>query len=309
MPNTLVHIALQGGPALVASRGRADLRWVLAGCVVPDVPWMARRAVLRLVDGIDPLMVTAYAFVQSSLVFALVLAGLLACFATRPIRAFAVVGLSSLAHLLLDATQIKLGNGVHLLAPFDWTLIRFDLAWPEAPVFHALSLVGVVLGCWLLVRGRYTRETRIPRPMVVMAAAVLAGAYLLGPWYWLDGPRRVNDLSIATLADPARHVGEEIALDRAALERGPDGPVVRAHDGQWFEVAGLALSPPARISLRGTLTAPGRIEVITVHVHHPWFREIASLVGLALLAAIWARGLVHEARAGNGGSARHLRPR
>ena len=47
VPNTLVHFAAQGA----ASHGlwrRLDPRWVYLGCLLPDLPWILRRAVVGL---------------------------------------------------------------------------------------------------------------------------------------------------------------------------------------------------------------------------------------------------------------------
>ena len=45
MPNTLVHFAAQGGASHALWR-RLDPRFVYLGCLLPDLPWILRRAVV-----------------------------------------------------------------------------------------------------------------------------------------------------------------------------------------------------------------------------------------------------------------------
>ena len=51
MPNTLAHLGVQ---ALVTRTllPRAELRWIALGCVIPDLPWIAQRALRTLFDGV-----------------------------------------------------------------------------------------------------------------------------------------------------------------------------------------------------------------------------------------------------------------
>ena len=73
-----------------------------------------------------------YCIVQASLFGCLLLSGALASVSSRPWRVFAILGLGSLMHLLLDATQAKWASAVHLLAPISWRSLRLD---------HAKSLI------------------------------------------------------------------------------------------------------------------------------------------------------------------------
>ena len=47
MPNTLVHFGAQGA-ASHALRRRLDPRFVHLGCLLPDLPWILRRAIVGL---------------------------------------------------------------------------------------------------------------------------------------------------------------------------------------------------------------------------------------------------------------------
>ena len=144
MPSTLGHIAVQGlltRPAFP----RLAARWILLGAVLPDLPWILKRITLVAIPSIDPYDARLYFLIQASLVFCLLLAGALAALSRRPRLVFSCLAVSSLLHLLTDATQIKWGVGVHLLAPVSWEPLKLGLFWPESLPSILLTLVGLVV--------------------------------------------------------------------------------------------------------------------------------------------------------------------
>ena len=106
MPNTLAHIGLQAIVTRAVFRG-ADLKWVYLGVVIPDLPWILRRAEGVFLPNISAYDARLYATVQSTLVLSLVLCAALACFPIRWRAVFAILALGSLMHLLLDSLQEK----------------------------------------------------------------------------------------------------------------------------------------------------------------------------------------------------------
>ena len=82
MPNTLAHFAVQGPLTQLALR-QADARWVVIGCVVPDIPWILRRAIGSLGLPVDPYSLRLYAIVLSSLLFCLIVSALIAALSVR----------------------------------------------------------------------------------------------------------------------------------------------------------------------------------------------------------------------------------
>jgi hypothetical protein len=139
VPNTLVHLGIQGlGNRLVSSR--IDLKWVFLGCIIPDLPWIFRRAFIALVPGIDFYDVTLYAAVQASLLFCVLLSAVFALLSAKPRVVFGILAVNALIHLLLDTIEIKWGNGVFLLAPLTWQLLSFGWVWPDSVLITILSL-------------------------------------------------------------------------------------------------------------------------------------------------------------------------
>ena len=145
MPNTLVHFAAQGAASRSLWR-RLDPRWIYLGCLLPDVPWIARRVAAVLALPVDPIDLRLYAMAQASLAGTLLLCAAFAAVAAQPRLALAVLAFNALLHLLLDACEVKWGNGVHLFAPFSWRMTSFDLVEGEGTMILALSFGGALIG-------------------------------------------------------------------------------------------------------------------------------------------------------------------
>ena len=126
MPNTLGHIGVQGVVTRLVFRD-ADSRWLLTGCILPDLPWIFQRAAVAAVPSLDLIDLRLYCVGQATLAGGLLLAGVLAALSRRPRVVFGVLGLNVILHLLLDACQRKWGGGVHLLAPLSWQDLRIGL--------------------------------------------------------------------------------------------------------------------------------------------------------------------------------------
>ncbi|ARA94399.1 hypothetical protein AWN76_015400 [Rhodothermaceae bacterium RA] len=284
MPNLLVHLGVQGALSSVAVRD-VDLKWVYAGAVVPDVPWIVQRAVLTLAPEVDPYALRYYVDVQASLIVSLLCAGALAMLAAAPRRVAVVMGFNVGLHLILDALQIKWGNGVHLLAPFSWELVNWGMFWPESPLNVVLTLGGLLFVI-LTARRAVRRGVPLQKPdrRRAVAFGVLAGAYLLLPLWWLDGPREANVHDLETLREPGRRPGQYVEFDRkSCVPLDAEACLLLG----TFRAEGLPLEREARVSVRGVFVDTETIRVLEAHVHHPWFRDVASYLGLLAVMLIW----------------------
>ena len=72
MPNTLAHFGIQGVATRMIIRN-ADLKWIIFGTIIPDIPWITNRILLTIVPSIDPINLRVYVIAQSSLFFCLIL--------------------------------------------------------------------------------------------------------------------------------------------------------------------------------------------------------------------------------------------
>lgn len=291
MPNSLAHFGGQGPLARLID-ARVDAKWILLGCVLPDVPWIARRAVTAVAGGfVDPVALRLYGIVQASLAFSLILAGILALLSARPKPVFGVLTLGALLHLLLDAAQTKWGNGVHFLAPISWEMINFGWFWPESVVTGALTVGGLGYVAWEWLRRR--REPRIPLAPTrrnMLAAVTLALLYLAAPPVFFDDVMASGshhlDVLVGETGEPGRHLGLDRVGYSPADEGGGSGGRVSVPGGEMRAVGHLP-SREATVSLRGRLMSPRTVWVSEYHVHTPYFRTVSSVLGLVLLVAFW----------------------
>ena len=293
MPNTLVHFAAQGA----ASRGvwpRLDARWIYLGCLLPDLPWILRRAVVALGLPIDPFDLRLYTMALASLAGTLLLCAAIAAATAAPRLVVVVLGANALLHLLLDATEIKFGNGVHLAAPFSWRMTSFDLLPGESLVYGVLAVAGLLLVAWELTRPRNAIGL-VWTPPRLAASAVLLAAYIVFPLPFLGAIQASDSYSVKTLREVDARAGRTVRLDRTAFRATPDGGVVHLWTGEDVRATGERPAHDAVVSLEGTFLAPDVLRIDRLFVHRQ-NRDWPSYVALVMLALLWARPLLPERR-------------
>lgn len=287
MPNTLVHFAVQGA----ASRGvwRAfDPRWIYLGCLLPDVPWILRRLVVGFGLPVDAFDLRLYTMAQASLAGTLLLCAALAVLTAAPRIVFAVLGANALLHLLVDATELKFGNGVHLFAPVSWRMTSFDLLPGESPVYLVLAVAGALLVAWEIARPRGAGSRLALRPSRLAGAAALLVAYLVFPLPFLGAVEASGSYSVKTLREVEARPGRAVSLDRTAFLAAPSGGLVQLWTGERVRATGDLPDHDATVSLHGTFLAPDVLRVDRLFEHRE-DRDWPSYVALVLLAVLWAR--------------------
>ena len=304
MPNTLAHIGIQA----LASRTllpHADLRWVFAGCVAPDVPWIANRALATLWPGLDVFVMRPYWIAQASWLGSLWLCGALALLSAQPRRVFALLAGNAFAHLLLDALQTKWGNGVHLLAPFSWHTWNLGWFWPESAATWLLTALGAAAAVFALAevwrRGARWRRPRSLDRAHAFGAALLLAIYLSYPLLVSDAVMAADAHSLETLRHPAERAGREAGFDRVWLEITTPGEG-RLHvlGGEVLHATGALGQASGPVSARGRFVDARTIVLDEVHPHGTFPRALASYLGLAAVAAVVGVGWISERRAGAG---------
>jgi len=287
VPNTLVHFAVQG----TASRGlwqRLDPRWIYLGCLLPDVPWIVRRAVVGIGLPVDAFDLRLYTMAQASLAGTLLLCAALALVTAGPRLVLAVLGTNALLHLLVDATEMKFGNGVHLAAPLSWRMTSFDLLPGASPVYLVLAAAGALLGAWELTRPRNADLGFVLSPSRLVASAALLAAYFAFPLPFLGAVEASGSYSVRVLREVAARPGRTVSLDRTAFLATPAGGLVQLWTGERVRATGDVPSHDATVSLEGTFLAPDVLRVDRLFEHRR-DRDWPSYVALLLLAAVWAR--------------------
>ncbi len=285
MPNTLAHIAIQ------ATAGRALLRpgdfiWCLIGLIIPDVAWIFWRIALMLTNNWDPYSLKLYAIVQSSLFGSLLLCAAIAALAQKPARVFCILAVNSLAHLLLDATQIKWANGVLLGAPFTWELTQFGLFWPEDRLGDLLTLLGLLSCLYFTWKSRHIPLQgllNLSKLKVLLAGLFFLLYWATPPFLW-SGAIKADNHFVRTLSQVEARPGKVIELDRVSFRK--EGDLLQIHMllGDDLVAAASELPKSGAISIRGTFIDKHQIQITDYHLHRSGWRDGASILGLAWIA-------------------------
>jgi hypothetical protein len=295
VPNTLVHFAAQGAVSHALWR-RLDPRFLYLGCLLPDLPWILRRVVVGLGVPADTFDLRLYTMAQASLAGTLLLCAALAVVTVAPRLVFAVLGVNAFLHLLLDATEAKWGNGVHLFAPLSWRMTHFDLLPGESPAYLALAVAGALLVASEIARPRGWLTGLDLRPARLVAGGALLLAYLLFPLPFLGAIEASDSYSVKTLREVEARAGRTVGLDRTAFVATPAGGVIRLWTGESVRAAGAVPDHDATVSLYGTFLAPEVLRVDRLFEHRQG-RDWPSYLALVLLALVWARPVRRPASA------------
>jgi hypothetical protein len=207
------------------------------------------------------------------------------------------LGLNALLHLLLDATEIKFGNGVHLFAPLSWRMTSFDLLPGESLVYGVLTLAGMLIVAWDVARPRARVDSLERRPARLAAAAAFLAAYFLAPLPFLSAIEASDSYSVQTLRAADARPGRAVSLDRAAFRATPAGGFVRLWTGEEVRATGELPAHDAIVSLHGTFVERDVLRVETLHVQRG-DRDWPSYLGLALLALVFGRAALSGRAAG-----------
>ena len=277
-----------------------DLKWVFLACIIPDLPWMVKRVLSVTGPDFSPYDLKLYIIVQGSLWGSLLLCGFLAVFSIRPIQAFLILSVNCLIHLSLDALQTKWGNGVHLLAPFSWEMLNFNLFWPDSVLSVALTLSGLAFYAvaWLRLPPD-AGDLALPGARRAAVGICCLAAYLLAPLVMLDGPEAADNHYIRTLRQSDSRIGKFVEFDRVGFELRKGQGILRTSEGDAFRVLPDGRAPGSgRVSVRATFTASDTLKLHAIRYHRPLFRDVSSYVGFVLIVAFWARALVTRNRTG-----------
>lgn len=292
MPNTLCHIGIQS-PLSGHFIETRELPWVLAGCIIPDLPWIGLKLLL-VFELFNPYDLRLFFTAQASLIFCLLLSAGLSTFVRYSRRIFAILAANCFLHLALDSLQIKWGNGVHFLAPFDWKMFGFDLFWPENMLLMILSLFGLI---YLIAQWRPIITSTTEGPPIfeckskvkVGAGVLLLTLYLACPFFCMESMEKSNTYFIQTMKDRSSRPGKGIALDRARYSA--DKGEIRLYSGEKLTIVGSRPQESGRVSFRGTFLSPDTVLSTNYHYHRD-FRDLASLLGLFLTCTLMLQSLI-----------------
>lgn len=283
MPNTLIHIAIQAP----LSRGlfrKIEIPWILAGTIIPDIPWIFQRIALSA-QLADPYQLRLYVTAQASLCFCLLLSITLASFSRRPLQIFSLLAFNCTIHLLLDALQIKWGNGVHFFAPFSWQPVNFGFLWPEHFSSYFVAAFAII---YLLFNTRTIigqgLDIKLPSKTRLTIAALSLLVYLLFPLALMNQLEKSDANHVSTLRYEENRAGKYIELDRVYYSKKDDKITIFSKES--FRLTGDTPKKSGTISLKGEFIAPHAIKSRMFHIHYG-YRNYASYIGLFLSLVIW----------------------
>ncbi len=291
MPNTLCHIAIQGGLCHKLLPSAAFI-WVLLGCIIPDIPWIELH-LLQSLHIIDPYTLRYYCTAQASLLFCALLAGCIASFTQKSRIVFLILLGNSLLHLLLDSLQIKWGNGVNIIAPFDWHLFSAALIWTDTLATRIISIAGAfyLLMIWQKSSQETRRHHHLARPCgkkMVIAFCCIA-SWLVGPFLFFPAMEDADTYSLYTLQQKDQRTGKAIAFDRVPYDA--KQKTITIFSGEKLHVTGNLPQKSGRISIQGIFFDPYTVTSSNFHCHGN-FRDRASMVGLLLACLFCIQSLL-----------------
>jgi len=234
MPNTIAHLGLHA-VSTKAILSKADIKWIYLGAILPDIPFVMKRAATFIAPNVDILDVRLFAIVQASLLFSLMLAFACSRLSSRSRYVFLVLSFGVLLHLLIDACQIKWGNGSRFLAPFDWSLTNFGLFWPEQLPSHLMTALGglCVIYAFTLPIREQAKDLVLPGLKGLLALVAALAIYLLLPLAFIDAVEQAGGGSVQLIRMEERS-GHEIELDRARYRRDGARMTVELYRGEFI---------------------------------------------------------------------------
>lgn len=288
MPNTLCHIGIQAPLGRIAFE-KDQLIWVIIACILPDLPWIFLKVVLAL-HCFDPYNLRLYCTAQASLFFCLIFSAGLACFTGQSRRIFIVLGSNCLFHLLLDAIEMKWGNGINIVAPFSWTLLNKGVIWPEHPLILACTVIGFlyILGAWQgCIRSSIPLQTK--GRIKPFAGILFLSCYLAGPILFLDQLEQANTYNIHTLRMKEQRPGKPMEFDRVHYYA--EQHVLETFAGEQLTVIGGQPAKSGRVSFSGHFLTEANFAATSYHYHLDQ-RDTSSLIGLFMACTLLLQSLI-----------------
>ena len=294
MPNTLAHLGAQGVLNHIVKHD-IDPKLVGLGCLLPDIPWILQRLSTGLEWSNDPYTTRLYCIAQASLFVTLCLCASLAFLSQQPREVFLILGINAFLHLLLDALQTKLANGVHFFAPISWDLLNVGWFWPESLPTYLLTGCGVLYLMWAWKTAVNPPIPFSPRSILNIGFSLsMLVLYFVLPLVFLEGPRHADNHFVKTLEEKESRMGKPIEFDRVAYQKTSSVHFVEAFSGERLIVANPMLDHPTTISGRGTFSAQNTVKFQEVHEHAGELRDVSSILGILLLSAMWGQAILKQ---------------
>ncbi|GBD89733.1 hypothetical protein BMS3Abin04_00441 [bacterium BMS3Abin04] len=299
MPNALAHLGINGLATKPIIR-TADLKWIYLGAIIPDIAWIIQRVVKFIYPSVNGYDLRLYVIIQASLLFSLILSFWFSSFSKNQLRTFIILSLGSLLHLLLDACQVKWGNGVLLFAPFSWKLLDFGFFWPESWATYLITLfsLGYVIFYWKsVVNEAPDLKFRSVKYHSIYLLVLLS--YFILPPTMLQSPQNADNHFVKTLREYHNRSGKHIEFDRRTVFSKNGNLYVKTFANENIKIIGKNLPSSGTVSIKGMFIDNTTIQVTQFHVHSVLFRDGASYLGLFIILIIWVMSFIKTIKRAN----------
>ena len=288
MPNTLAHIGING----ILTKSiiqKSDLFWIYLGCIIPDIPWIIRKAIFTLYPSINGYDLQLFVIIQASLFFCILLSLALSSLSNEFWKTLTILIIGSLLHLILDPIQIKWANGVHFFAPFSWKLINYGFFWPESWATYLLTLFGILF-FFINIKELKTCKPKFNLSISrIFFSAVILAFYFLAPLNFMNDLEKSNSHFVSTFKDYENRIGKYVETDRkkVILNDETNSYWIESFDGSFTELTGIENIESSKVSIQGRFVTKDLIMVSNYKENWVIFRDGASYTGLLLIFFSW----------------------
>jgi hypothetical protein len=284
MPNTLAHIGINA----VLTRSlikKADILLIYLGAIIPDIPWILQRIVSFTLPDLNPYDLRLYCVVQATLFFSLIFSLVLSILLKESFKAFVILMMGVLLHLILDSIETKWANGVHLFAPFNWDLFNAGIFWPENNIVQLLSIFGLIYFSAFWKKSLIALiqlDLKNKRKLSVFLLILIS--YIFLPIVFLQNAEDADNHFVKTLRNSHEREAKYFEIDRGKYVDSKDGDTFLTPFGETLLVENINLNRSEILSIRAKFIAKNEIQIIEYHIHGN--RDIYSYVGLFLICII-----------------------
>jgi hypothetical protein len=290
MPNTLAHLGV-GGSATRAVITKADLKWIYLACVIPDLPWILQRIALIFFPHVNSYDLRLYVIVQSTLFFSIIFSIAVSSLSKNFLKTFLILAFGCLIHLLLDSLQKKWANGAQLFAPFNWSLMNFDLFWPESLPTYLITLFGLF---YFLVTFKEAMSAPLNLEIKNLGRWFLFAAvfivYMILPLFILSQPFNADNHYVKTMEEVKERPGKYFELDRKAYRYENGTGIIKTFGGEDIKLKNIDLKAKETLSIKARFIDEHTAQVIEYHIHSN-FRDWASYLGLFFVLIFWVTNI------------------
>ena len=233
-----------------------------------------------------------YVIVQSTLLFCIIVSFAFASLSKDFLKTFLILAFGCLVHLLLDSLQKKWANGAQLFAPFNWSLLNFDLFWPESLPTYLITLFGLFYFFMTFTNGTsapLNLELKSTKRWFVFVSTLTV--YMVIPLFLLSQPFDADNHYVKTIKDVKNRPGKYFEIDRRAYRYENSTGEINTFAGEDIKLKGIDLKDKEILSIKAKFIDEHTAQVIEYHIHSKYFRDWASYLGLTLILIFWVTNI------------------